>query len=149
MRSRSRSRIEKSLALRLTVWYAASFLVITVALSIISYFYLFSAVRDNRKIIQSMINKFTAIAHEQGVDAIGRSGNIQYSKSIRKAVVIRVVDAHGDVRFQSNPEIWKEFQSAYRTSSTVGAWQYVPFFFFRDVRELRSMLFPYKSLWQI
>jgi len=31
--------------------YAASFLVITVALSIISYVYLFSAVRDNRKII--------------------------------------------------------------------------------------------------
>ena len=125
MRSGSRNRIEKSLALRLTVWYAASFLVITVALSIISYVYLFSAVRDNRKIIQSRIKQFTAIAHDQGVDAIGRSGNIKYSKSVRKAVVIRVVDAHGDVSFQSNPEIWTEFQSAYRTGSTVGAWQYV------------------------
>ena len=149
MRSGSRNRIEKSLALRLTVWYAASFLVITVALSIISYVYLFSAVRDNRKIIQSRIKQFTAIAHDQGVDAIGRSGNIKYSKSVRKAVVIRVVDAHGDVSFQSNPEIWTEFQSAYRTVSTVGAWQYVPSSQDRDVLELMTVRLPGEYLLQV
>ncbi len=149
MRSGSRNRIEKSLALRLTVWYAASFLVITVALSIISYVYLFSAVRDNRKIIQSRIKQFTAIAHDQGVDSIGRSGNIKYSKSVRKAVVIRVVDAHGDVRFQSNPEIWTEFQSAYRTGSTVGAWQYVPSSQDRDVLELMTVRLPGEYLLQV
>lgn len=149
MRSNSSSQLKNSLALRLTVWYAVSFFLMTLALSIISYFYLFSAVRDNRRIIQSMIKHFSAVAHEQGVDAIGRSGNIKYSRSIRKAVLIRVVDSHGEVRFQSNPEIWKEFQSASRTLATVGAWQYVPSSQDKDVLELMTVRLPEEYLLQV
>ncbi|MEA2658151.1 MAG: hypothetical protein QOF64_736 [Candidatus Binatota bacterium] len=149
MRSNSGSRLKNSLALRLTVWYAVSFFLITLALSIISYFYLFSAVRDDRKIIQSMLKHFSAVANEHGVDAIGRSTIVKYSKSSRNAVVIRIVDSNGEVRFQSNPEIWKEFQSAYRTWSTVGAWQYVPSSQDRDVLQLMTARLPGEYLLQV
>ena len=149
MPSNSRSRLKNSFVLRLTIWYAVSFLLITLALSIISYFYLFSAVRDNRKIIQSMLKHFNAVANEHGVDAIGRSTIVKYSKGSRNAVVIRIIDSNGEVGFQSNPEIWKEFQSAYRTSSTVGAWQYVPSSQDKDVLQLMTARLSGEYLLQV
>lgn len=134
--------MRNSLALRLTIWYAVSFVVISLALSIISYFHLFSAVRDNRKIIQAKLNAITALARERGVDAIGRSTIARYPESGGKAVFIRVVDQEGRVRFQSNPEIWEEFRSASRTSSVVGVWQHVPSLKDRDMLELTTVRLP-------
>ena len=148
MRSRSHSRLQNSLGVRLTIWYAASFLIISSALSIISYVHLSSAVRDNRKIIQSKLNELTAIARGQGVDAIARSGNVRYPVYSRKAVLFRVVDSQGGVRFQSNPEIWDEFRSASRSSSDIGVWQYVPSTKDRDVLELATAVLPGGNLLQ-
>jgi hypothetical protein len=61
-----------SLAFRLTIWYAASFIIIGCALSLISYFYLASAVRDNRKLIQSKLNEVASTVQSDGVDAVDR-----------------------------------------------------------------------------
>src|SRR5574341_1480126 len=92
MPSNLTSRARNSLALRITLWYAGSFLIVSLAVSTISYFYLSSAVRDNRKIIQAKLNAVTAIARERGVGAIGRFENVKSPKYSRKTVFIRVVD---------------------------------------------------------
>jgi heavy metal sensor kinase len=131
--------MRNSLGLRLTVWYAVSFVVISSALSVISYVHLSTAVRDTRNIIQARLNEITAIARQQGVDAIRPSVSSKYSKSNRNAVVVRVFDQNGVVSFQSNPEIWQEFRSASRTFSVAGAWQYVPSSQDRDVLELATV----------
>jgi signal transduction histidine kinase len=136
------SRLRNSLAFRLTLWYAGSFIIIGFALSIISYFYLSSAVRDNRKIIQSKLKKVTAVAHAEGAEAIGRSLNAKYPVHSRKAVFIRVLDDQGNVRSQSYPEIWDEFSSASRGAAAVGVWQYVPSSRDRDVLELTTVGLP-------
>ncbi|HWH80411.1 MAG TPA: histidine kinase dimerization/phospho-acceptor domain-containing protein, partial [Candidatus Binatus sp.] len=142
MRSSSPSRVRKSLALRVTIWYGVSFLFIASALSAISYFYLSTAVRDNRKIIQSKLKEVASIAEAHGVDAIGRYGNFKYSNYSRKAVFVRVVDANDRVTFLINPEIWEEFRSASRSAAVVGIWQYVPSTKDRDVLELMTTRLP-------
>ena len=139
MHSNSSSRIKNSLALRLTMWYAASFLVITVALSIISYVYLSSAVRDNGKIIQAKLKEITKIAAEHGVNSIGQFDTNKYPNYSRKGVVTRVIDNHGGISYESNPKIWKEFNSVSRNNSAVGLWQYVPSSEDRDVLEVMTV----------
>lgn len=149
MRSNSSSRIKNSLALRLTIWYAVSFLVITVALSIISYVYLSSAVRDNGKIIQTKVKQITAIAKQYGVQSIGQFDTNKYPNYSRKGVVTRVIDNHGGVSYESNPQIWKEFYFASRDSSAVGVWQYVPSSEDRDVLEVMTVRLPGEFLLQV
>ncbi len=136
------SRLRNSLAFRLTLWYAGSFIVIGFALSFISYFYLSSAVRDNRKIIQAKLKEVAAVAQADGVEAIGRTLAVTYPVHSRKAVFIRLLDDQGKVRFQSYPEIWEEFSSAARSAAVVGIWQYVPTSKDRDVLELTTVGLP-------
>ena len=136
------SQLRNSLAFRLTLWYAASFIIIGFALSLISYFYLSSAVRDNRKVIQSTLKEVAAVAQAEGTEAIGRSPIINYPVRSRKAVFIRLLDDQGNVVFQSYPEIWDEFASASRVAAVVGVWQYVPSSKDRDVLELTTVRLP-------
>ena len=138
-----------SLALRLTLWYAASFLVITVALSIISYVYLSSAVRDNSKIIQGKLKQLTAIAKEHGVHSISQFDTNKYPNYSRKGVVTRVIESDGRISYQSTPQIWQEFYSASRNDSAVGVWQYVPSSEDRDVLEVMTVRLPGGVLLQV
>ena len=93
MRSNSPSRVSGSLALRVTIWYGLSFLVIATALSAISYFYLSSAVRDNRRIILSKLRAVATVAEQHGVDAIGKFENFNVPNYTRRAVFVRVIDS--------------------------------------------------------
>lgn len=149
MRSNSNSRLKISLALRLTLWYAASFLVITVALSIISYFYLSAAVRDNNKIIQAKLREIQAIAAKHGVDAIGRLDTNKYPNYSRKGVVTQVIQSDGSVGYQSNPKIWHEFNKVAVHSTAVGVWQYVPSSEDRDVLAVMTVALPGGGLLQV
>ncbi|HVO95486.1 MAG TPA: ATP-binding protein [Terriglobales bacterium] len=142
MRSSSPSRLEKSLALRLTIWYGASFVMITVALSVISYIYLSSAVRDNRKIIQGKSREVAKAAQEHGVDAFSHYVKLDYPNYSRKAVFVRLIDANDRVSFQSHPEIWQEFRTVSRAPEMIGIWQYVPSTKDRDVLELMTTRLP-------
>lgn len=149
MRSSSSSRIKISLALRLTIWYAVSFLVITVALSIISYVYLSSAVRDNGKIVQDKLKEFTAITEQHGVHSIGQFDTNKHPNYSRKGVVTRVIDNHGVVSYESNPQIWEEFATASRNPAAMGVWQFVPSSQDRDVLELMTVRLPGGFLLQV
>lgn len=142
MRSRSPSRVSGSLALRVTIWYGLSFLVIATALSAISYFYLSSAVRDNRRIILSKLKAVATIAEEYGIDSIGKFENFNVPNYTRRAVFVRVIDSQDRIAFLSTPEIWEEFRTASRSPAVVGIWQYVPSNKDRDVLELMTSSLP-------
>jgi len=121
MRSGSRNRIEKKPRASSDGMVCGEFLVITVALSIhfVCLSFLCGA-RQSKKLFSLGSNNSPRLRTIRASTPSVRSGNIKYSKSVRKAVVIRVVDAHGDVRFQSNPEIWTEFQSAIEPDPPLG-----------------------------
>jgi len=142
------SQLRSSLAFRLTIWYAASFITIGCALSLISYFYLASAVRDNRKLIQSRLKEAASAVRTDGVDAVGRLMIEKYPVHGGRTVFIRLLDSQGNVRFQSYPEIWEEFPTAPRGAVAVGVWHYVPSTIDRDVLELTTMRLPNGDLLQ-
>ena len=140
--------LRRSLAFRLTIWYAATFIIIGCSLSLISYFYLASAVRDNRKLIQSKLKEAASAVRTDGVDAAARSMTEKYPVHGKRTVFIRLLDSQGNVRFQSYPEIWQEFPTAPREAVTVGVWHYVPSTIDRDVLELTTMRLPNGDLLQ-
>jgi signal transduction histidine kinase len=146
MPSKPRRRWKNSLALRLTIWYGASFITIASALSLISYMRLSSAVHDNRKIIQAKIDELTRIAPEGGFDGITRSNQTRYPIYSRKAVFVRIVDPQGNTKYETYPDIWKEFSSL--SLSQVGIWQYVPSTKDRDILELMTVALPSGDLLQ-
>jgi signal transduction histidine kinase len=142
------SRLRNSLAFRLTLWYAGSFIVIGTALSLISYFYLSSAVRDNRRLIQSKLKAAAVLAQAEGIEALDRSLDARYPVYSPKVVFMRVIDAQGAVRFESYPQIWQEFSAASHSAAVVGIWQYVPSSKDRDVLELATVRLPGGELLQ-
>jgi len=142
------SQLRRSLAFRLTIWYAASFIIIGCALSLISYFYLASAVRDNRKLIQSRLKEAASAVQANGLDALGRTVTEKYPVYNRKTVFIRLLDSQGNVLFQSYPKIWGEFSAAPRGAVAVGVWHYVPSTKDRDVLELTTVRLPNGDLMQ-
>jgi heavy metal sensor kinase len=135
---KSPKRTRLSLALRLTIWYAASFVVISLALSIISYVYLSSAVRDNRRVIEAKLDEIAAVARERGIDAIAGYVGDKHPVNHRHAFFIRVLSDQGRVIFSAYPGYWRNFETALRTLPVAGAWQYAASSKDGDVLELAS-----------
>ncbi len=149
MFSKSPRRARLSLGLRLTIWYAASFVVISSALSIISYVYLSSAVRDNRRIIEAKLDEIAAVARERGIDAIAGYVGGKRPVNHRHAFFVRVVSDQGQVIFSAYPGYWRNFETALRTLPVAGAWQYAASSKDGDVLELAATHLPGGVLLQV
>ena len=70
MPSSSRKRFHKTLGFRLTFWYSSIFILSSLTLSIVSFAFVFSTMRDNRKTIQLQLAQYRSIADAGGVQAI-------------------------------------------------------------------------------
>lgn len=138
-----------SLALRLTIWYAASFVVISLALSIISYVYLSSAVRDNRRIIEAKLDEIAAVARERSIDAIASYVGDKRPVNHRHTFFVRVVSDQGQVILSAYPGYWSNFETALPTLPVAGAWQYSASSKDGDVLELAATNVPGGVLLQV
>jgi len=140
----SLNRLHKKLGFRLTLWYSAIFIVSSVTLSIISYSFLSSSLRDNRKTIQAKLEQVTALGRESGVTAIERIATAGPAPNRRSsAFFIRVLDPKDKVVFLSSPKLWQEFEvETLDHQSAYGAWQYVPSKKDGDLMELTSAPLP-------
>lgn len=139
MRFGSLSRLRKKLGFRLTLWYSAVFIASSLALSIISYNFLFASLRDNRRNIQAKLEEITALARANGVEAIGKTAGLAGATSRRKAFFVRVLDPQNRVVFVSSPKLWQEFElESLDNRPAHGAWQYVPSKRDGDVLEFTS-----------
>ena len=70
MRLKFPERFHRTLAFRLTFWYSAIFILSFLALSVISYLFVFSAIRDNRAAIKATLSKYVSLAERDGIQAI-------------------------------------------------------------------------------
>ncbi len=139
MRFGSLSRFYKRLGFRLTLWYSTLFIISSVVLSIISYGYLASSLRDNRKVIQSKLEEIAALDRQGGIAAIESAPAVKQPASRRNAFFIRILDGKNAVVFLSNPKLWRDFEIESLDTQTIhGAWQYVPSRKDGDVLELTS-----------
>jgi signal transduction histidine kinase len=139
MRFGSRNRFYKRVGFRLTLWYSALFIVSSIALSVVSYGYLSSSLRDNRKVIQSKLEQLVALDQQGGLAAIQDDPAVKRQTRRRNAFFVRILDGKNKVVFLSNPRLWNEFElESLDTQSVHGAWQYVPSRKDGDVLELTS-----------
>ncbi len=70
MRLKFPRRFHKTLAFRLTFWYSAIFILSFLVLSVISYLFVFSAIRDNRAAIKADLSEYVSLAERDGIEAI-------------------------------------------------------------------------------
>ena len=135
--------IHGKLGFRLTLWYALVFIVSSAVLSVVSYEFLASSLRDNRSVIRARLEELLAVGREGGVAAVERANQSQLSVARRNAFFVRVLGPDGQVMFTSRPEFWERFQ--FRSpplKSPESAWQYVPSGKDGDVLELTSARLP-------
>lgn len=124
MRLKFPERFHRTLAFRLTFWYSAIFILSFLALSVISYLFVFSAIRDNRAAIKATLSKYVSLAERDGIQAI-ESASWQPDASRRTSFFVRVVDGNNATLFLSNPRLWEQFDLTRPQAQTLeGQWHY-------------------------
>ena len=111
MSSSPLSRIHRSLAFRLNLWYASVFFLSALVLFLLVYLLLvFALQRKDREVIESRLKEYAAIYESGGVPAlrswIARSGDAQRQRSF----FVRVIGPYKNVIFLTAPEDWVEFE---------------------------------------
>ncbi len=124
MPSNSRKRFYKTLGFRLTFWYSAIFIVSSLTLSLVSFAFVFSTMRDHRKTIQLQLAQYRSLADTGGIQAIENIINQQGRPSQRRSFFVRVVAPRDETVFLSHPQLWQEFDLRRVDWQAEGQWQY-------------------------
>jgi signal transduction histidine kinase len=138
MRLKPPSGFTKTLGFRLTLWYAAIFIVSSVILFAVSYFFLTLSVRDNRREIESKLRKYVSLYERGGVAAVRKAAD-----DARNAYFVRVLGPGDNTVFFTNSALWKKFDvKPSQQQPAAGQWQYFPATTDADVLELTSVDLP-------
>ncbi|MEX0805338.1 MAG: HAMP domain-containing sensor histidine kinase [Candidatus Binatia bacterium] len=125
MPSSSHKRFHKTLGFRLTFWYSSIFILSSLTLSIISFAFVFSTMRDNRKAIQLKLAEYRSLADKDGVQAIAKVISEQRKPSRRTTFFVRVIAPGNKTVLLSNPRLWEEFDfMRFDDRQIEGQWQY-------------------------
>jgi signal transduction histidine kinase len=126
MPSSSRKRFfYNTLGFRLTFWYSAIFILSSLTLAIVSFAFVFSTMRDNRKTIQLQLAQYRSLAEQGGVQAIEKIIGQQRKPSRRTSFFVRVIAPGNITVLLSNPRLWEEFDfMSFDHRHSEGQWQY-------------------------
>ena len=125
MRLKFPKRFRSSLALRLTFWYSAVLIFSFLILSVLSYLFVFSSIRDNRRAIKAELARYVSLAESGGTGAIERASVKQANPSRRNSFFVRVVDPNNKTHFLSNARLWKQFDTTRPQDQLLeGQWHY-------------------------
>ena len=124
MPSRFFNRLHKTLAFRLTFWYSAIFILSSLTLLIVSYFFVFSTVRDNRSAIEAQLSKYQSLVESRGISALESVIQQQRAPSRRSTFFVRIVDANNATLLLSHPWLWEKFDFARAPNEAEGRWHY-------------------------
>jgi signal transduction histidine kinase len=124
MPSRFFNRVHKTLAFRLTFWYSAIFILSSLTLFIVSYLFVFSAVRDNRSGIEAQLSKYQSLVESRGIGALESVIQQQRGPSRRSTFFVRIVDANNATLLLSHPWLWEKFDFARVPNEAEGRWHY-------------------------
>src|ERR1700746_1015938 len=149
MSSKFLDRLRKSLGFRVAVWYFVIFVVSSFAISIVSYVFLSSSLRDNRKAIQAKLRELMSLGQKAEVNTIAQAANAQPA-SRRAAFFVRILGRENQIVFLNHPALWTKFDAGLVLDRPVeGAWQYVTAKGDGDVLEVTSEKLPSGYLLQV
>lgn len=150
MRLRNLIPVRKTLTFRLTVGYAAIFILSTVAVFVVSYIFLSSSLRDHRAAIESKLNELVSRAGAGGLEAIAMAARPRPHANRQTAFFIRVLDKDNKVVYLNDPHLWEIFNLDARTvPATEGAWEYLASRGHGDILELTAAGLPNGYLLQV
>jgi len=150
MRLKFPKRFKDSLAFRLTFWYSTIFILSFITLSVLSYLFVFSSIRDNRAAIKAELAKYLKVAERDGIDAIQTASPIPASPSRRNSYFVRVVDPRDRTLFLSNPKLWEHFDiTRPQDQLPEGQWHYYTSKRDGDLLEVASARLRDKKLLQV
>lgn len=143
-------RYRKTLGFRLTFWYSAIFILSSLTLSIVSFLFVFSTVRDNRGAIQEQLAKYVDLAKAEGVGAVEERVRQQRGASRRSSFFVRIVDPNNVTSFLSHPKLWETFDVARPYDPLLeGQWHYYTSKRDGDLLEVASARLSDKNLLQV
>jgi signal transduction histidine kinase len=150
MRLKFPERFHRTLAFRLTFWYSGFVIAGFLLLSLISYFFVFSSIRDHRPAIRKEMGRYLALADQGGLQAIEARVNRQPTPSRRNSFFVRVVDVNDRTVFLSYPRLWASFDLT-RPQNQIreGQWHYYTSVRDADLLEVMSARMPDRSLLQV
>ena len=120
-------RARQTLAWRLIVWYSVIFILSSLAVAIVSYVFVSSSLRDNRRAIEVKISHLAELADSGGIVAVEHAASLRPGAKRRKSFFVRILDGEGRVVFINSPHLWNKFEPAVDVTDIVeGAWQYLP-----------------------
>ena len=150
MRLKIPERFHRTLAFRLTFWYSAIFILGFLILSVISYFFVFASIRDNRPAIRKELARYMDLADTGGVPAIEGRVKRQSDSSRRRSFFVRVVDARDRTILLSHPRLWANFDLRRPRDQLVeGEWHYYTSTRDSDLLEVLSGRLPDGNLLQV
>lgn len=125
MRLRLPEGFHRTLAFRLTFWYSGIFILGFLLLSVISYFFVFASIRDNRPAIRKEMARYLDLAGKGGLQAIETRVKRQSDASRRRSFFVRVVDSDNRTILLSHRRLWASFDlTRPRDQLVEGQWHY-------------------------
>jgi signal transduction histidine kinase len=144
------SRQRKTLTFRLTLWYSTIFILSSFILFGVSYVFLSSSLRDNRKVIQSKLAECLETVQAGGIEALTKRLDDSERGGRKRSLFVRVVGPEKETMYLSNPEHWEKFDvSLPQESPAEGEWRYFRSRKDGDMLEVTSARLPDGSVLQV
>ncbi len=107
MSLKSLKQWSKTIGFRLAVWYSTIFILSSVSLFILAYFFLSSSIQQkDRQIIQSTLKEYGDEYQEGGINALTNKVTSDKHSGKRNSFFIRVIGRSGNTLFLNLPDQW-------------------------------------------
>ncbi len=103
-------RWSKTIGFRLAIWYSAIFILSSVALALLAYFFLSSSIEQrDRQVIQSKLKEYQAQYEKGGIDLLRKKVLSERRSGKRNHFFVRMTGPTGKTFFQSIPDQWADW----------------------------------------
>ena len=150
MRLKLSDRFHTKLGVRLTAWYSGIFILSFVIFSVVSYLFVFSALKDNKDAIRAALSQYRQKIDDGGIAAIATAGRPDPPTSRRRSFFIRIASPTNETLFLSHPKLWESFEFATQpVTGLEGRWHYYPSKHDGDLLEVASARLDDGNLLQV
>jgi heavy metal sensor kinase len=109
--------------LRLAFWYAAAFVVSSLAIVLLTFFLLASSLAErDRQIVAATLREYSARYAEGGLGSLARAVELEQRSGRHERLFVRVVRAGSETLFFSMPPEWSDFDVS-GLGGASGPWQ--------------------------
>jgi signal transduction histidine kinase len=138
-----------ALGIRLTLWYSTIFVISSLIVFLVSYLFLSSSLKSNRRAIELKLNQYASRFQARGLPAQKTTVSDAKRASLRRAYFVRVIGPGNETLFLNHPNLWQKFELKPPDRTIEGEWRYFPARRDGDMLEVLSKRLPSGLLLQV